>query len=219
MSYNDSLRKLVINIICTYLLIKSTNQPRGLCGSDGDLANNSASFNTPHGLVAFVVLFPPKTGVSFSELSFKLDVGVLLFSLFTGCCCCCAESVCDADGPLVTASVVTDEPCDNDDVDDEEDVGADVLVDVVLALVFVTVNGTVAGADAGIADDVDATPSVIAGALLIIVNCSDCRDILNVLNLLSGSKTTDNSSKRYGLSRVICRADNCINFPHVFNMQ
>lgn len=48
---------------------------------------------------------------------------------------------------------------------------------------------------------------------------ADCRDILNVLNLLSGSKTVFNNSSKYELSRFKCNAHNCINFTHELNIQ
>lgn len=46
-----------------------------------------------------------------------------------------------------------------------------------------------------------------------------CRDILNVLNLLSGSNTTLIMSSKYELSRCRCRAHNCMNLMHEFNIQ
>lgn len=204
------------NLDWTHLLIKSTSHPRGLWGSAGDLANRSVSFKTPHGLATVVVLFTFGVVASFSELSFVFEVCCeLVLSLFKHCCSV-GFVLCLY---LVTAetSVVAgaDDPGDNDEEDDDEDVGVDVVV-VVVVMVVIAATVVVVVTEF----DVVATASVTAaGALLIIVYCSGCRDILNVLNLLSGSKTTTNNSNRYGLSRFICKAHNCINFPHVFNMQ
>lgn len=44
------------------------------------------------------------------------------------------------------------------------------------------------------------------------------RDILNVLNLLSGSSTTPSRSSKYELSRFRCSEHSCRNLMHEFNI-
>lgn len=109
------------------------------------------------------------------------------------------------------------------------DGGVDVVVAITaLVTVFeVVVGGVVAGGGVMIVVDVvepvDVCPIEFSiftvDGMATNVMLDGCRDILNVLNLLSGSNTTLNKSNKYELSRFKCSAHNCMNLMHEFNIQ
>lgn len=150
----------------------------------------------------------------------------LVDELTTGDCsslllCVCVDGEppgCDCDGMMVAVVVAVVVA-----VGAAVIAGNDVIVAVVVvAIVAAVVVAVVVDVVGDVVEPVDDCPSELSiftvDGMATNVMFVGCRDILNVLNLLSGSNTTLSRSSKYELSRFKCSAHSCRNLMHEFNI-